>query len=386
MIGQQEKAVQALHEKSQSHFTQEAIILTRQIAVLSFIHLLMGALQPAEREAERLGMMTKRSSLAHAHSDIWSTYLQGCCFFQTYDLARAQQYLSLVAEQKYNAHTAMAISGLAGLALTYQAMQQTTNANQTIDEMINFAHETNDLYNLHMAHSCQARLSLLRGDVKTAKQWLDTFDEAPDVVAMSFFLEIPSITQCRVLIGMGLDTHLKEAAMRLERLWEATQAIHNTFQMIEIGVLRAQALQRMSHLEEALAVLDHVVNLSAPGGWIRPYVELDSPMAELLKRLRTQHTAVDYIDEILAAFESTKDDMWLTVANSPTTPAPSSSAPPLDEPLLAQRYQDKEIAAQLCIAPTTVKTHLKHLYQKLQVSTRRQAVAKGHALGLLTHR
>jgi LuxR family maltose regulon positive regulatory protein len=247
-----------------------------------------------------------------------------------------------------------------------------------------------------MAHSCQARLSLLRGDVKTAKQWLDTFDEAPDVVAMSFFLEIPSITQCRVLIGMGLDTHLKEAAMRLERLWEATQAIHNTFQMIEIGVLRAQALQRMSHLEEALAVLDHVVNLSAPGGWIRPYVELDSPMAELLKRLRTQHTAVDYIDEILAAFESTKDDMWLTVANSPTTPAPSSSAPPLDEPLttreldilelLAQRYQDKEIAAQLCIAPTTVKTHLKHLYQKLQVSTRRQAVAKGHALGLLTHR
>jgi ATP/maltotriose-dependent transcriptional regulator MalT len=36
--------------------------------------------------------------------------------------------------------------------------------------------------------------------------------------------------------------------------------------------------------------------------------------------------------------------------------------------------------------PETVKTHLKHLYQKLQVSTRRQAVAKGHALGLLTHR
>ena len=75
---------------------------------------------------------------------------------------------------------------------------------------------------------------------------------------------------------------------------------------------------------------------------------------------------------------------------------PLVKRPPLDEPLtarefdilelLAQRYQDKEIAAQLCIAPTTVKTHLKHLYQKLQVSTRCQAVAKGQALGLLTHR
>ena len=343
MIGQQEKAVQALHEKSQSHCTQEAIILTRQIATLSFIHLLTGALQPAAREAERLGRVGKGSSLDHGHNDIWSAYLQGCCCFQTYNLARAHQYLSLVAEQKYYAHTAMAISGLAGLALTYQAMQQTTNANHTIDEMIDFAHETNNLYNLHMAHSCQARLSLLRGEVKTAKQWLETFDEAPDAAAMSFFLEIPSITQCRVLIGMGSNASLNEAARRLERLWEATQVIHNTFQMIEIGVLRAQALQRMSRLEEALAILDHVVTLSAPGGWIRPYVELDSPMAELLKRLRTHHPAVDYIDEILAAFEHTQDDMGLTVGNSPTPPAPSSSAPPLDEPLTTRELDILEL-------------------------------------------
>lgn len=51
--------------------------------------------------------------------------------------------------------------------------------------------------------------------------------------------------------------------------------------------------------------------------------------------------------------------------------------------LLARRLSSKEIAARLFIAPNTVKRHRQHIYQKLQVNTRREAIAMAQRLDLL---
>jgi LuxR family maltose regulon positive regulatory protein len=51
--------------------------------------------------------------------------------------------------------------------------------------------------------------------------------------------------------------------------------------------------------------------------------------------------------------------------------------------LLARRLYNKEIAEELCISLETVKTHVKSIYQKLDVSNRREAVAKATSLNLL---
>jgi len=51
--------------------------------------------------------------------------------------------------------------------------------------------------------------------------------------------------------------------------------------------------------------------------------------------------------------------------------------------LLEKRLSNKEIAAKLFISPKTVKKHLDNIYGKLIVSSRRQAVEKAVALGIL---
>ena len=57
-----------------------------------------------------------------------------------------------------------------------------------------------------------------------------------------------------------------------------------------------------------------------------------------------------------------------------TEPLTSREVEILD--LLAQGYVSKEIASQLSISGETVKSHLKHIYDKLHVRTRTEAVIK----------
>ena len=51
--------------------------------------------------------------------------------------------------------------------------------------------------------------------------------------------------------------------------------------------------------------------------------------------------------------------------------------------LLPSGLSQREIANELYLAPDTVKTHVRHLYRKLDVTTRSEAVHRARGAGLL---
>jgi LuxR family maltose regulon positive regulatory protein len=50
--------------------------------------------------------------------------------------------------------------------------------------------------------------------------------------------------------------------------------------------------------------------------------------------------------------------------------------------LIAEGLSNKEIAKNLAIGPETVKSHIKHIFIKLKVERRAQAVSRAQILGL----
>jgi LuxR family maltose regulon positive regulatory protein len=126
--------------------------------------------------------------------------------------------------------------------------------------------------------------------------------------------------------------------------------------------------------------LERALDLAEPDGLLLPFLLFPAPgLLERHSRLRTSHAAL--ISEILN----------LLSGRAPA--ARPDDLEPLHDPLSASelrilRYlptnlQAQEIAGELFVSVNTIRTHMRHLYSKLDVHTRAEAVERARALGLL---
>ncbi len=381
MAGQGEMAIRAYQEML-FHETSEGTRKTRLLGSLIFIHLLSGELIQTNVVARQMVDMAGRTD--NLYIDAWGSYLLGYVHYQWNNLEMASHHFSQALKKRYFLDLASPIDNYAGLIFSYQAMGQSDKVSETMHSLLKFAQQSNNPGYVTLALSAQARLSLLQGELETAIHWLKTADISSDAGTMLFWLETPRITHCRVLVAEGSDESLRAAIEHLQEHWQLSQATHNTSQMIPILLLQALAYQKQSQPGQALAALQHAITLAEPGGWIRPFVEPGTEMIQLLSKLVDKQGATKYISKILAAFE-TEQHVEM--------PEPAQPASQLVDPLtnreseilalLAQRLSNKEIAAELHISVGTVQQHLNHIYTKLYVKGRRQAVAKAAELAIL---
>jgi LuxR family maltose regulon positive regulatory protein len=291
-----------------------------------------------------------------------------------------------MADNRYAAHMAAVMSSLAGLALTLHFLGRADESAAAVELLQDHAVETADPGNLVIAESARARLELLRAAPAVPPDPGALGDAWSSMVTSFIFLEAPAVTRCRVLASQGPVERLEQAVAQLEDLENEAAAFHNTFQLVDLVALKAVTLARLERLDEATDAVRRALEMAAPGGWQRPFIELGPPMAELLRGLGDAgcRTQVDGLLERIG--ESRREAPSL--GNGRSRPG-QALIDPLTEreldvlELLAERLYYKEIAAKLCVSKATVKTHVRHIYQKLDAPNRRQAVIKAEEAGLL---
>lgn len=396
MSDQGEEAVRRLNRWIYDDQTQHLGRHTKLLGTLIFIHVLSGELNDAAPRNRQLHELAAKND--NRYIKAWTSYIQGYIYFSQNDLETAVLHFTKAINDRYVLHVGGALDSLVGLALTFQALGQTNNAEATVSLLLEFAQGNNYPASITVVRSCQAHLSLLQGDLESANQWLEMADLAPDPGVMFFWLEAPHITQCRILIAQGSEASLQEAGEKLAVYEKTNKAQNNTHRLVEILLLQSLRYQKQSQNDEALATLARAVTLAEPGGYIRPFLELGLEMAKMLMDLSQKGMALEYIARILTSFPDEMkgetalqmvDGADLSLAANTFTQSPSLS---LVEPLtpreldvlalMAQGLTNQEIAQRLTISHGTVKQHAYNLYQKLQVNTRQQAVMKAADLGI----
>ena len=168
--------------------------------------------------------------------------------------------------------------------------------------------------------------------------------------------------------------------------------------VIEIGVLQALAQQAQGNLAPALVELERALRPAEPEGYVRIFVDEGLAMAALLAQSAERRAQDDpisiYIERLLSAFPVEQRAARVSVMGaSPVLRSTPKRSNALVEPLsarelevlqlIAQGLSNGAISARLFLALSTVKGHNRKIFDKLQVQSRTEAVARARELGLL---
>jgi LuxR family maltose regulon positive regulatory protein len=240
---------------------------------------------------------------------------------------------------------------------------------------------------------CRLRLWLVEGDLASAIQWSQASGLGVDD-KLSYIRDLEHVNLARVLVFQGIDRpngeYLDQTLVLLNRLLAATQVAGWLSRTIEVLILRAMAFDARGETQAALDSLEEALTLAEPAGYVSIFVDEGPPLEKLLHRAARQGLAAAYTRRLLESFERRKADTPHT--SEPLTTGDESAVPLIE--LLTQREEHvlrllvtdlsaSEIAVKLGVSVTTVRSHVQHIYNKLSVHSRYEAVTKGKELGLL---
>lgn len=227
------------------------------------------------------------------------------------------------------------------------------------------------------------------GDETAGRQWLEAFPppEQSEQMLLGQFISLnPSHHQIYVAMLFCFQ-RWQEAEQMAKDQQELAELQGRTGDLIQWLTMRAVLHQAQGEIGLALSAITRALSLAEPRGYIRLFLDTGTPLLALLYRLRhklrthgiTEESTprLDYLERLILLFNREQQTSQVLDEDASLL---------LIEPLsererevlwhISEGRSNQEIAEQLVIAPSTVKSHIRAIYSKLGVKSRTQALAR----------
>jgi LuxR family maltose regulon positive regulatory protein len=360
---------------------------------LAELQVMSGRLQRAAdlyRQALRLAEQRPFPAAGLAHVGM------GELLYEWDDLDGAMRHLTEgITLGERSGSTSIVFPGHALLARVKLAQGDLEGAVHIIQEDEWSAHSINlSSWDLDQIAAHGARLRLAQGDVGAAARLLGQRGISVDD-QVNHRNVLGRVMLARVLVARGEH----DAALTLlGRSLEVAETTGSMGSAIEILAVEALAFDARGNETKAIAALGRALSLAEPEGYARTFVDEGESMATLLAKLlrarrtkrppSSQDVSAEYVGKLLTGFRRPFESRALS-----TEADPLRSAHPLPDLLSGRELEvlclvmagksNQEIAEQLFVTVDTVKKHLTHIFRKLGVRSRIQAVAQARDMGLI---
>lgn len=277
------------------------------------------------------------------------------------------------------------LTGYFTLALSQHALHQPQAAAETLREVEHLIRRARLTPLLRHLQALQARLWLAEGSLAAAGEWAKK-SHLDGAARAAYWNEFEYLTLTQVRIAQG---RASEILPLLEHLSVQAEQQNRVTSLIEILLLRALAHGTRRETSAAQRTLNRALALAEPQGYERLFVDKGGAVASLMQQMADR---TPYTMSLLNAFADVRARYGTALTAALNGKVVDSSI--LFEPLsgrelevlvlMAEGLSNQQNAQHLVISTGTVKTHVKSIFRKLQVSNRTQAVPQARRFHLFS--
>ena len=310
-------------------------------------------------------------------------YLESC------DLEAAELHLQQGIELATQVGATIATRGYISLAQVFQLRGDLVAMHNALDTAQGIVHrftalKMEDIY----VDALRASLEIEHGDLESAFDCLQAsgLEEMVHFDSLEQDLEDAPLTQVRPLVSLAeiwLAQDRSDQALRLLRaLLERSQNAGWGGICVEIFNLISQAWYKQGNVAQAMAYFQLALRLAKAGGMMGSILYKGRDVQKLLKEAERLGIEPAYVSKLLDRFDAIHN-LGKGISRYANHLAEKLSARENEIlSLLSTELPVIAIAQRLNISESTARSHIKHIYNKLGVHSRFQAVQRAKELNL----